>query len=160
MSEELDLPAEETIGPGRPTAYDEKYAEQARKLALLGATDQEVADFFGVNVRTVYRWKVCFPEFSQALNVGKAEADERVKRSLFMKAVGYEQDEVKIFMPAGAEKPVYATYRAKVAPDTTAAIFWLKNRDKANWRDRIDHANDPDNPLPAPVVTVNLVKPE
>jgi hypothetical protein len=38
-------------------------------------------------------------------------------------------------MPAGAKKPVYAPYREHVPPDTTAAIFWLKNRDPARWRD-------------------------
>ena len=42
---------------------------------------------------------------------------------------------MKIFMPAGAKKPVYAPYREHVPPDTTAAIFWLKNRDPAHWRD-------------------------
>lgn len=124
---------------GRPTDYRDDYASQAQKLAQLGATDQEVADFFGVDVRTIYRWKHDHEEFCQSLKTGKEVADERVERSLYQKAIGYEQDEVKIFMPASAEKPVYAPYRAKVAPDTTAAIFWLKNRRKADWRDKIDH---------------------
>ena len=51
------------------------------------------------------------------------------------RANGYTYDAVKIFMPAGAKKPVYAPYREHVPPDTTAAIFWLKNRDPAHWRD-------------------------
>lgn len=121
---------------GRPTAYKAEYAAQAQKLAALGATDIEVADFFDVDVRTVYRWKHDHPEFCQALNVGKDKADERVINSLYQKAVGYEQDAVKIFMPANADAPVYADYREKIAPDTTAAIFWLKNRRPADWRDK------------------------
>lgn len=121
---------------GRPSAYSKEFAKQAEKLAALGATDMEVADFFEVDVRTIYRWKHGHPEFCQALNVGKDKADERVINSLYQKAVGYEQDEVKIFMPAGAEAPVYAPYRAKIAPDTTAAIFWLKNRKPTDWRDK------------------------
>lgn len=120
---------------GRPTDYDDTYPEQARKICELGATDQEIADFFEVDVRTVYRWKHDHDGFCQALKAGKAAADERVERSLYQKAIGYEQDEVKIFMPAGAESPVYAPFRAKVAPDTTAAIFWLKNRRSQDWRD-------------------------
>jgi hypothetical protein len=126
---------------GRPSLYQPEYAVQAKKLALLGATDQEIADFFEVDVRTVYRWKHNHDEFCQALKAGKDIADDRVERSLYQKAIGYEQDEVKIFMPAGAAEPVYAPYRAKVAPDTTAGIFWLKNRRSAEWRDRqqIDH---------------------
>lgn len=143
---------------GRPSLYRPEYAEQAKKLCLLGATDQEMADFFGVALSTLNLWKLRHPEFSESLSEGKQVADARVVRSLYQQAVGYEQDEVKIFMPAGAVAPVYAPYRAKIAPSATAAIFWLKNRDKDNWRDRIDHANDPDNPLPAPQFIVQPTK--
>lgn len=122
---------------GRPTAYKEEYAKQAEKLCQLGATDQEIADFFEVSVRTIYRWKADHDEFCQSLKSGKEVADERVERSLFQRATGYEQDEVKIFMPANAEAPVYAPYRAKIAPDTTACIFWLKNRRPDLWRDKV-----------------------
>lgn len=123
---------------GRPTKYRKDFAEQARKLCLLGATDQEIADFFEVDVRSIYRWKGEHEEFCQALKAGKDEADARVERSLYQQAIGYEQDEVKIFMPAQAEAPVYAPYRAKIAPNVTAAIFWLKNRRKAEWRDKVE----------------------
>lgn len=127
---------------GRPTDYREEFADQARKLCELGATDREIADFFEVDVRTVYRWKHAHDAFCQALRGGKAFADDRVERSLFQRAIGYEQDEVKIFMPANAENPVYAPFIAKVAPDTTAAIFWLKNRRPERWRDKqeIEHS--------------------
>lgn len=123
---------------GRPTLYKEDYAKQAKKLALLGATDQEMADFFEVDVRTIYRWKHDHDAFCHALKAGKDVADERVERSLYQKAIGYEQDEVKIFMPGGASEPVYAPFRAKIAPDTTAAIFWLKNRRSKDWRDKTE----------------------
>ena len=122
----------------RPSSYSPAYAKQAWKLAQLGATDQEVADFFEVDVRTIYRWKHDHKEFCQALKAGKDIADDRVERSLYQKAIGYEQDEVKIFMPANAANPVYAPFRAKIAPDTTAAIFWLKNRRAAQWRDKVE----------------------
>lgn len=124
---------------GRPPAFKEEHARQAEKLAELGATDQEIADFFNIDVRTVYRWKHDHPEFCQALKTGKDVADERVERSLYQRAIGYEQEEVKIFMPAGAEVPVYAPFRAKIAPDVTAAIFWLKNRRRDDWRDKQEH---------------------
>jgi hypothetical protein len=123
---------------GRPTDYRAEFVGQVQKLAALGATDIEVADFFEVDVRTIYRWKHDHPEFCQALNVGKDKADERVINSLYQKAVGYEQDAVKIFMPANADAPVYADYREKIAPDTTAAIFWLKNRRPSDWRDKTE----------------------
>jgi hypothetical protein len=71
------------------------------------------------------------------LKIGKAEADKRVERSLYERANGYTYDAVKIFMPAGVKKPVYAPYREHVPPDVTAGIFWLKNRDPAHWRDGV-----------------------
>ena len=145
----------------RPTKYKAEYAEQARKLCLLGATDQEIADFFDVEVRTIHRWKAAHEEFCHALKAGKEQADERVERSLYQKAIGYEQDEVKIFMPAGAEAPVYADYRAKIAPDTTAAIFWLKNRRPDRWRDKrdLDHTSSDGSMTPQPT-RVELVAPD
>jgi hypothetical protein len=124
------------VSAGRPSEYNPEYARQAEKLALFGATDQEMADFFEVDVRTIYRWKHVHDDFCQAIKTGKEIADERVERSLYQRAIGYEQEEVKIFMPAGAEHPVYAPFRAKVAPDTTAAIFWLKNRRRDAWTDK------------------------
>jgi hypothetical protein len=129
---------------GRPSVYKDEYAPQVQKIAELGATDQEVADFFEVDVRTIYRWKHDHSEFCQALKVGKDVADERVERSLYQKAIGYEQDEVKIFMPGGAAEPVYAPFRAKIAADTTAAIFWLKNRRSQQWRDKseVEHGGE------------------
>ena len=124
---------------GRPTKYDPSYCGQAEKLCEMGATDDQIADFFEVDVRTIYRWKHTYDEFCQSLKAGKEKADERVERSLYQRAVGYEQDDVKIFMPASADAPIYAPYRAKVAPDTTAAIFWLKNRRPDQWRDKQEH---------------------
>ncbi|HET7154976.1 MAG TPA: helix-turn-helix domain-containing protein [Hyphomicrobiaceae bacterium] len=127
------------MSAGRPSSYKDEFADQARKICAIGATDQEIADFFEVDVRTIYRWKHDHDEFCQALKAGKDVADDRVERSLYQKAIGYEQDEVKIFMPAGSAAPVYAPFRAKIAADTTAAIFWLKNRRSQNWRDKHDH---------------------
>ena len=71
-----------------------------------------------------------------ATKKGKEVADDRVEDRLFHRAMGYSYDAVKIFMPAGADEPVYAPYVEHVPPDTGAAIFWLKNR--RGWRDKVD----------------------
>lgn len=124
---------------GRPTEYSEAYAGQARKLCELGATDEELASFFEVHVATIYRWKNTHAAFCDAIRTAKEVADERVERSLYQRAVGYEVDAVKIFMPAGAAEPVYAKYREHIHADTTAAIFWLKNRRSQEWKDRAEN---------------------
>jgi hypothetical protein len=145
---------------GRPSTYSKTYPKQAQKLCELGATDEEIADFFEVDVRTIYRWKHIHSDFCQALKTGKEVCDERVERSLYQRAIGYEQEEVKIFMPAGAENPVYAPYKAKIAPDVTAAIFWLKNRRSQQWRDAkdINHKSEDGSMSPQPAAILSALE--
>lgn len=124
---------------GRPSGYREEYAGQAEKLCQLGATDMELADFFEVDVRTIYNWKHAHPDFFQALCVGKEALDDRVERSLYMRAVGYTFESEKVFNYQG--EIVRAPTREHVAPDPGAAMSWLKNRRGDKWRDKqeIEH---------------------
>jgi len=115
---------------GRPTEYDPAFVGQVQKLCLLGATDADIADFFGVTDRTIYRWKAKYEDFCQAIKTGKAECDERVERSLYHRSVGYTFDAEKVFAN-GRRMAV----KEHVPPDTTAMIFWLKNRRPDLWRD-------------------------
>lgn len=119
---------------GRPTKYRPEFVEQARKLAALGATDREAADFFEVDEATIHRWKHTHPDFCESLKVGKDVADERVVQSLYRKAIGYSFDSVKYHSYEGCvtETPCVE----HVPPSDTAAIFWLKNRRPAEWRDK------------------------
>lgn len=118
----------------RPTKFKDEFVTQAEKLCKLGATDIEVADFFEVDVRTLYRWKNENPQFCQSLKISKEEADNRVERSLFARANGYEHDDVDIRVVEG--QVVQTPIRKYYPPDTTAAIFWLKNRRPKEWRDK------------------------
>lgn len=120
---------------GRPTSFKKAYTEQAKKLALLGATDAQAADFFGVTEQTLNNWKKKHPEFFESLKAGKAEVDSKVVRSLFERAMGYTHPEEKIFNHNGEAMRVETTKH--YPPDTTAMIFWLKNRDPENWRDKV-----------------------
>ena len=63
-------------------------------------------------------------------------------RSLYQRGIGYHYDAVKIFMPAGAKKPIYAPYVEHIPPDPASAMFWLKNRDSEHWRDvqQLEHS--------------------
>jgi hypothetical protein len=100
----------------------------------------ELAEEFEVSVTTIYNWRAKHPEFLEAVKTPKGIADDRVERSLFERATGYAHNAVKIFMPAGTDKPIIVPYVEYVPPDTTAATFWLKNRKPAEWRDKTDVA--------------------
>lgn len=118
---------------GRPSSYRPDYAIQAAKLCALGATDIELADFFKVNVATINRWKAQFAEFCASIKTAKCEADDRVERSLYARAVGYEHPETDIRVIEG--QIVMTEMRKHYPPDSVAAMFWLKNRRNKEWRD-------------------------
>lgn len=119
---------------GRPTKYQEGYNRQAEKLCLLGSTDKDMADFFEVDESTINRWKIEYPEFCESIKRGKISADATVASRLYKRAIGYEHAEDKIFNNQGEALIIPTTKH--VQPDTTAAIFWLKNRQPKMWRDR------------------------
>lgn len=121
------------MAKGRPSKYRSEFCEQAAKLCKLGATDREVADFFKVTERTLNTWKAEYPDFFQSLKQGKEEADKRVEQSLYRRALGYSHDSVHVSNYQGdvTLTPIVEHY----PPDTTACIFWLKNRKPEEWRD-------------------------
>jgi hypothetical protein len=123
----------------RPSKFKPEFVAQAAKLCALGATDAQLADFFEVAISTINLWKVQHPEFSESIRVPKDEADQRVEQSLYRRALGYEHDEVDIRVVAGeiVETPIRKHY----PPDTAAAIFWLKNRKAAEWRDKVENVH-------------------
>lgn len=117
----------------RPEKWKDEYVRIAEHACKLGATDIELADMLGISVRTLNYWKADRPELAQAMVVAKEVADDRVERSLFARANGYEHDEVDIRVVANAL--VQTPIRKYYPPDTTAAIFWLKNRKPKEWRE-------------------------
>lgn len=120
---------------GRPTKFKKDYIEQVEKLCLLGATDEQLADFFNVAVSTIYLWRKESKEFSEATKRGKAVADSTVAQALFKRATGYEHEAVKIMQNEGCV--IVEPYTERYPPDPASMIFWLKNRQPKLWRDKI-----------------------
>ena len=123
------------MAAGRPTKYKQEYNEQAYKLCLLGATDADMADFFEVDECTINRWKQSEEEFCKSLKRGKAEADYKVAQSLYHRAKGYVAPDIITASHGGMITDVKQVEK-HYPPDTTAAIFWLKNRQPKQWRDK------------------------
>lgn len=140
---------------GRPTKYKAEYAEQARKLCLLGYTDIELADFFGVSEATVNNWKRDHTDFLESIKNGKHLADAQVVDKLFNRAIGYDAPDVdiRVVNQEIVQTPIIKHY----PPDPVSAIFWLKNRQRGKWRDKPE-VEDAQNNEPPPVkINVNVI---
>lgn len=119
---------------GRPNTYNpDTHPQIAEGLARRGLTLEEIASVFGKSVRTLARWAADNPDFRQALKQGRDDADARVEQSLFSRAIGGQIIERRTVTRKGGDEE----YIEKLAPsDTTACIFWLKNRRPDSWRDK------------------------
>ena len=122
------------VTTGRPSKFKAEFATVAKVLYELGATDEEAAKAFGITRMTLTRWRKKYAEFSAALKAGKSIADGKVQRSLFQRACGYSHPLEKIFIHNGNALRVQTTKH--YPPDTTACIFWLKNRQPVKWREK------------------------
>lgn len=120
-------------GPGRKSVYRPEFAPQALKLCKYGLTDDELAEWFGVHRATIYRWRGEHPDFAEATQLGKDEADDRVEKALYRRAVGYDIRTEKLFSYEGSISR--ADVIEHIQPDVKAITFWLKNRRKEKWRD-------------------------
>src|SRR5262245_13359872 len=130
-------------GGGRKTVYSPRLAVIARRCCELGMTDNEVADILGISAATLYRWKLDHPAFARVFKLGKAAADDRVERSLYSRAIGYDYIAEKASMTRHGQKTM--RYRQHIPPDTAAAVWYLKNRRPDRWRDahRHEHVTSP-----------------
>jgi len=109
--------SKQKTGRKRITFTDEDYLN-ITKWAGLGLSETQIADNLGVGISTITRNKNRNERFEQALKKGKAKAIEQVTNALFNNAVHDN--------------------------NTTAQIFYLKNRDSSNWSDRtqVEHNLD------------------
>jgi hypothetical protein len=140
-------------GPGRDSEYDPSMNDQARKLSLLGLTNEEMADFFGVHVSTFYRWQATNSAFREAVNEGKTIADANVADSFYKRATGEHVQLEKVVKRPNGEHEVIK-YMTFIPGDAGAALNWLKNRRRKDWQDKVDHNHTGE---VAVVTTVRLV---
>ena len=101
-----------------------------------GLTDEQIAHNMGVSTATLYNYKRDHLEILEALKKGKEVVDIEVENALLKRALGYSYEEKKVEVSEEGTK-VTKTIK-EVVPDTTAQIFWLKNRRPDRWRDKQD----------------------
>jgi len=152
---------------GRKSLFRGYMYDEGSKLAAMGLTMKEIADFWNVDRSTLNRWAKRKPEFRATLKKAKLQADTAVERSLFKRAVGYKYTEVhwkEVVITEGPRAGEVVRYKDKevekeVVPDTTAQIYFLKNRRPDKWRDRTEQAIFGDEKLP-PIRFVRVMENE
>ena len=107
------IPKDQLQKRGRKSDFRPEYILIAKACARFGAIEDEIANELNIGPATLDRWKQKYPEFRCALKAGKEASDDRVERSLYQLAIGWNGQ----------------------PPNATAAIFWLKNRRPDRWRD-------------------------
>lgn len=104
-----------------------------------GLTDEQIATNIGIAYSTLRDWRDKYPALSAALKKGKEVVDRQVENALLQRALGYEYTETtREYIPELGEMHVTKEVTKQIAPDTTAQIFWLKNRKPQDWRDKRD----------------------
>lgn len=124
---------------GRPSKY---YTHVEPKLLLIeawardGLTDADIYTNLGIGKDAFIAYKKQYPELNEILKRSKAEADILVENALYKRALGYEYIETTEELMEGGKMKVTKRVTKQVNPDTTAQIFWLKNRRPKEWRDK------------------------
>lgn len=148
------------------TVYIPEYDDQAYRICLLGATNETLAEFFGVCPATLKKWMKKYPGFRESVRKGKLIADANVAGNLYKRAVGYNYQQVVLepveeSITQGASEKVATTVATflpediseaaklrsdgfritrittrEVIPSVRAQIFWLKNRQPKLWSDK------------------------
>lgn len=139
---------------GRPTSYKPEYNEQAYKLCLLGATDEDLANFFDVCEKTINNWKEDHEEFLQSIRAGKTKADIIIAENLYKSAQDKKiTREVpfkvkKVYWEEGKrceqEEVVLIEVSETVPADFRSMQFWLNNRQRSKWstKQEVDHTTN------------------
>ena len=108
-----------------------------------GLTEPQICQNMGIGISTLTEWKTKFPAIAASIKKGREPVDIQVENALLKRALGYEYEEVTTEVEdlgGGKTKKHVRKVTRHVAPDTTAQIFWLKNRKPKQWRDKMEAA--------------------
>lgn len=122
------------MAAGRKSTYSPEMLPIIEGLCRNGYTDKEIAKKIGIGYSTLSEWKNKYPELREALKRTKEIVDLDVEKALLSRALGYTVTETETITTQNNTK--VKTTTKHIAPDVTACIFWLKNRQPDKWRDK------------------------
>ncbi len=124
------------------TKYQDSFPLRAEGLARDGLTDQDISTALGISPSTYYAFQKRHPEFAAAIRRGKSPVDTKVENALLRRALGHTSRETHLEDIVDRKTgEITETLKRKVvikqvAPDISAAIFWLKSRRPEKYRDK------------------------
>jgi hypothetical protein len=130
----------------------------AQKACEMGATLTDLAGLFDVDVDTINRWSLRYPEFCHNLKVGKDTADERVLHSLYQRAVGYTYVTEKAVFDPVSQTAHKVKIKVQMPADVGALKFWLSNRRRDDWSDRRVVTGPNGGPIPVLHIDATLLR--
>jgi len=130
---------------GRKSKYDSELLKVAVKfMAEKGLTDEQMGQELGISRSTLSKWKVDNPGFAKELKDWKLQADSEVEKSLYQRACGYSFPSKTKEIESEDGEIIVQTITKHIPPDSTSMIFWLKNRQPSEWRDKTEHEHSLD----------------
>ncbi|MEM6668546.1 MAG: hypothetical protein AAF661_04950 [Pseudomonadota bacterium] len=122
---------------GRPPKYDAKlHPKLAEAYVVAGKNVVQIAAELEISVSTFYDWRENKPEFSEALARAETSKNNIVATSLYRRATGYNYRTSQVKIGEGGVIVERTRRTHHVAPETSAAMAFLTNRDKDNWKQK------------------------
>lgn len=132
---EIGQPRQPMAPAGYLSSYrPDCYPELAHNLALAGFDNETMANAFGVHVDTFIEWKKTYSEFAEAIREGGLNADGKVARAMYHRALGYDYQAEKLLVVNG--EVIREEVRTHLPGDVAAQRVWLTNRRPDKWADR------------------------
>lgn len=145
---------------GRKTLFRKSMINQTRDLILMGYTHEKIADFYGLGISTIYKWKSLHKDFKEVLNINRDDYDSKVVRSLYEIATGYnyieKKREIEKDSSDGPPKIKVTKTKKHIAPNVGAIKVWLYNRRPKEFKPEpaLSSREDGDQ-TPAPSLIIN-----
>lgn len=115
--------------------------QQIAEWASMGLNNDDIAHNMGIKKSAFYTWLKKYPELADTLKNAKRIADQIVENALYRRAIGYDYEEITEFVNEEGIITSRKVVKKHQPGDTTAEIFWLKNRLPELWR------NHPENTI-------------
>lgn len=151
---------------GAKSKYDTHIKANFNKITDMlynGLTNKEICKNIKITQDTFYRYLREHPELKEIINNGKKIQIEVVENALFKNALGQTITETQETFNKKGELIRTVKTTKELPPNTSAIIFYLKNRAGAKWKDRniqeaslVDNLSPLANLINKPIIVNNL----